>query len=111
MSYICFQYQKLMQEDPYNVTFTTWNKIAETYEKKFMDLDLYNDSYDLFCANIIKQNPNVLEIGCGPGNITRYLLSKRPDLTIEGLDIAPNMIELAKKIIPLLILKSWTVVK
>lgn len=38
----------------------------------------------------------MLEIGCGPGNITKYLLSPRPDLNILGIDIAPNMIELAK---------------
>src|SRR5690606_4608879 len=33
----------------------------------------------------------------GPGNITRYLLAKRPDFTIDAIDIAPNMIELAKQ--------------
>nr|HMU02266.1 class I SAM-dependent methyltransferase [Saprospiraceae bacterium] len=34
-------------------------------------------------------------IGCGPGNITKYLLSKRPDFDIHGIDVAPNMITLA----------------
>src|SRR5690606_3808601 len=38
-----------------------------------------------------------LEIGCGPGNITKYLLSKKPDFDILGIDIAPNMVELAKQ--------------
>ena len=38
-----------------------------------------------------------MEIGCGPGNITKYLLSKRPDFRIYGIDIAPNMIALAKE--------------
>ena len=62
-----------------------------------MNLDIYNDTYDLFCDKIEKINPQVLEIGCGPGNITRYILSKRPDLKIYGIDIAPNMIKLAKE--------------
>jgi len=83
--------------DRYKETFETWNKVASLYQDKFMDLDLYNDTYDFICNSIAKDNAKVLEIGCGPGNITKYLLSKRPDFDIFGIDIAPNMIELAKK--------------
>lgn len=83
--------------DKYKETFQTWNKIASIYEDKFMDLDLYNDSYDIFSELITKRNSSILEIGCGPGNITKYLLDKRPDFKITATDIAPNMIALAKK--------------
>lgn len=83
--------------DKYKETFQTWNKIASIYQDKFMDLDLYNDTYDLFAKNIPKNNSKILEIGCGPGNITKYLLDKRPDFKITAIDIAPKMIELAKK--------------
>lgn len=62
-----------------------------------MDLDLYNETYDFICSSITRENARILEIGCGPGNITKYLLSKRPDFSIHGIDIAPNMIELAKR--------------
>lgn len=82
--------------DKYQITFETWNKVASVYQDKFMDMDLYNDTYDRFCLLIEKQNPVIFEIGCGPGNITRYLLKKRPDFKIQAIDIAPNMIELAK---------------
>ncbi|WP_299443100.1 class I SAM-dependent methyltransferase [uncultured Aquimarina sp.] len=81
----------------YKTTFETWNKIASIYEEVFMDLDLYNDTYALFCKELIKENPSILELGCGPGNITKQILSKRPDSKILGIDIAPNMIALAKK--------------
>ncbi|WP_410221002.1 class I SAM-dependent DNA methyltransferase [Pedobacter sp.] len=83
--------------DKYQETFDTWNKVATLYEDKFMDLDLYNESYDLICSSISQKNAKLLEIGCGPGNITKYLLSKRPDFDIFGIDIAPNMVQLAKK--------------
>ena len=76
-------------------TFETWNKVAKLYEEKFMQLDLYNDSYDLFCDSVNKKGATILDVGCGPGNITRYLLKKRPDFSIEGIDISSNMIELA----------------
>lgn len=78
-------------------TFDTWNNIASLYQDKFMNLDLYNDTYDFICKAIATPNAKLLEIGCGPGNITKYLLSQRPDFDIFGIDIAPNMIELAKK--------------
>ena len=80
----------------YNETFSTWNKIAELYQEKFMDLTMYNASYDRF-IELLNPNARVLEIGCGPGNITRYLLSKNNDFKIKGIDVAPNMIKLAKK--------------
>lgn len=83
--------------DRYKETFETWNKVASLYQDKFMNLDLYNYTYDFICGSLNKSNSKILEIGCGPGNITRYLLSKRPDLKIFGIDIAPKMIELAKK--------------
>ena len=83
--------------DRYKETFETWNKVASLYQDKFMDLDLYNDTYDFICNSITRDNAKILEIGCGPGNITKYLLSERPDFDIFGIDIAPNMIELAKK--------------
>jgi trans-aconitate methyltransferase len=83
--------------DKYKETFETWNKVASLYQDKFMDLNLYNDTYDFICNLITKDKAKLLEIGCGPGNITKYLLSKRPDFNIFGIDIAPNMIELAKK--------------
>jgi len=82
--------------DKYKETFDTWNKIAELYQDKFMKLDLYNNSYDFFCDAITKPNAKLLEIGCGPGNITKYLLNKKADFYILGIDIAPNMVELAK---------------
>lgn len=82
--------------DRYKETFETWNKVASRYRDMFMDLDLYDDTYDFICDSVSKDNAKILEIGCGPGNITKYLLSERPDFDIFGIDIAPNMIVLAK---------------
>ena len=80
----------------YIETFETWNKVASLYQSEFMNLDLYNDSYDIICDSLTAANSKILDVGCGPGNITKYLLSKRPDLNILGIDISPNMIDLAK---------------
>lgn len=82
--------------NPYQETFTTWNKIAQLYQDKFMDLDLYDDTYAAFCE-LLPGQAKVLELGCGPGNITRYLLNKRPDLQLDATDVAPNMVALAQQ--------------
>lgn len=86
--------------DKYKITFQTWNKIADLYQEKFMDSTLYNDSYAAFCKVIPTTAAKILEIGCGPGNITRYLIQQRPDFQLTAIDIAPNMLALAKKNVP-----------
>jgi len=83
--------------NPQEETFETWNKLASLYEEKFMHLTIYNETYDYICRCIIKEQANILEIGCGTGNITKHLLSLRPDFNILGTDMSPNMIELAEK--------------
>jgi 2-polyprenyl-3-methyl-5-hydroxy-6-metoxy-1,4-benzoquinol methylase len=80
----------------YQKTFETWDKVAALYQYKFMDLDLYNDSYLKFCALVTKINATIFEIGCGPGNITKHLIARRPDFQIYAIDVSPNMIQLAK---------------
>lgn len=81
----------------YIETYNTWNKVASLYQNKFMDLDIYNATYDFFCNSITNEKAKLLEIGCGPGNITKYVLSKKSEFQIFGIDIAPNMIHLARR--------------
>jgi len=86
-----------MSKDHYKLNRDTYNSLAEQYQEKFMDWDGYHNTYDTFLATLSPEQANVLEIGCGPGNVTRYLLEKRPDFKIHGIDVAPNMIALAIK--------------
>lgn len=83
--------------DKSKVAVDVFNKHASLYQTKFMDVSLYHATFDFFCGSIKKQNAEVLELACGPGNITKYLLNKHPDLKVFGTDLAPNMIELAKQ--------------
>ena len=73
-----------------------FNKYAFAYEEKYMNMALYSDSLDVFLGRLQK-NAGILDVGCGPGNIVSYLLEKQPDLKITGIDISPNMVELARK--------------
>lgn len=82
--------------DKTKIAVDVFNKLAELYQSKFMDVSLYHDSFTVFCNAIKKSNAEVLELACGPGNITKYLISQRPDFKIVATDLAPNMVELAK---------------
>ncbi|HOT89709.1 MAG TPA: class I SAM-dependent methyltransferase, partial [Bacteroidales bacterium] len=73
------------------ITQETYNKSAFQYQSKFMNFNLYNEMYDAFCEAIKIKNPEIFEIACGPGNITRYLLNKRPDFNIFGIDYSEKM--------------------
>ncbi|MBL7923076.1 MAG: class I SAM-dependent methyltransferase [Bacteroidia bacterium] len=83
--------------NPEKETFETWNKMAALYQEKFMEQELYNDSYRAFCDAVKKPDARILDLACGPGNITRYLLQRRPGYRVEGIDIAPNMVTLAQE--------------
>ena len=77
-----------------------WSQVANQYEEKFMNLNIYDDSYDLFCNNIKANFPSILEIGCGPANVSKYISNKIPDAHIFGIDYSGKMIELARKNVP-----------
>lgn len=67
---------------------------AQSYQEKFMNVDRYSESLESL-SGFLKDKDSVLDIGCGPGNISRYLLEKHPNLQLLGIDLSPNMIELA----------------
>lgn len=69
----------------------TWNKLVDRYEERFMDLTLYDGSYDAFCE-LLPERPVLLELGCGPGNISRYMLLKFPMADLLATDAAPAMV-------------------
>ncbi|MBB6238024.1 2-polyprenyl-3-methyl-5-hydroxy-6-metoxy-1,4-benzoquinol methylase [Pedobacter sp. AK013] len=73
-----------------------FDKSAKIYQEKFMDVSLYNEAFKVFFDNITTNNASVLDIACGPGNITKYLLDNRPDYRILGIDLSSKMLKLAK---------------
>jgi len=83
--------------DKTKIAVAVFDKCAKLYQDKFMDVSLYHDTFDLFCREIKKENPAILELACGPGNITKYLLQQRSNFKVLATDLAPNMIALAQE--------------
>ena len=79
------------------IAVEAFDNAAQGYAEKFMDQSLYQDSFDQFCQALPSTNSRILDIACGPGNISKYLLNKLPRLQLLGIDLAPRMIELAEE--------------
>jgi len=84
-----------MQEE-YLQTVSTFDKFAEQYQEKYMHFDLYISTYKKLSDLIDRSHSKVLDIACGPGNISAYLQGQRPNLEIVGLDLSPGMVKLAQ---------------
>jgi trans-aconitate methyltransferase len=76
-----------------------FHSAVDDYVRAFMDVSRYQAALDVFMSSLPQDVP-VLEVGCGPGNITRYLLDRRPDLHIRGIDLAPAMVDHARQHCP-----------
>lgn len=73
-----------------------FNKLADSYQERFFSVDHYKESLQILLDHL-KENAAVLDVACGPGNISHYLLNRLPQLQLLGIDLAPNMIDLARK--------------
>jgi predicted TPR repeat methyltransferase len=82
--------------DKNSIAVAVFDKQAAVYQEKYMNVDDYNDAFNLFCNSIDKLDASILEIACGPGNVTKNLLQKKPDFKILATDLSPNMLQLAK---------------
>lgn len=52
--------------------------------------------YDLIAQVGAESVDYIVDLGCGPGNLTETLLDRWPDAYVEGIDSSPQMIESAK---------------
>ncbi|MCB1583416.1 MAG: class I SAM-dependent methyltransferase [Marinicella sp.] len=86
--------------EQYQHTVNTFNQAAELYLEYFKDFKLYQQTYDWLLAAMNENHAQILDIACGPGQVDYYLLQSMPDLQITGIDLAPKMITLAKKLNP-----------
>ena len=81
--------------DSVNLAENIFNKHAQQYLDKFRDVSRYHDSLDIFCK-LLPRYATLLEVGTGPGNVSKYVLDNRADIQLTGIDVAENMLELAR---------------
>lgn len=72
-----------------------FDQYTDGYEERYMDVSRYADTLDRFCDLLKPKQAQLLELACGPGNVTRYLMERLPSLQVLATDLAPNMVERA----------------
>lgn len=82
--------------DKTKAAITIFNRYAEKYAAKYMDISAYHPALDHFCSLLTKETARLLDIACGPGNITKYILDHLPESDVLGIDLAPKMLDLAR---------------
>jgi 2-polyprenyl-3-methyl-5-hydroxy-6-metoxy-1,4-benzoquinol methylase len=85
--------------DPTQQAVRIFGRHAESYAQKYADVGRYAPSLDRFLS-VIPTNGQVIELACGPGNVTRYLLDRRTDLRVLATDLAPEMLAMAERTVP-----------
>lgn len=73
------------------------NRLPRVYEAAFGWLG--DPLYRRVAADVasvgLAEGDAVVDVGTGPGRVPQYLHQLRPDLSIEGIDVSPEMIERA----------------
>jgi len=89
-----------MNLDKYQTTINTFGKLAEQYQEKYLENDVYQETYDDLLGLIDPEQIEVLDIGCGPGSVSLHLAKNRPNLKFTGFDPAEEMVVLARTNLP-----------
>ena len=72
---------------------------AENYQRDFVPLIATPVSKDLLRMADLQPGEHVLDVACGTGHVTRAAAERVGDTgTVTGIDIAPDMIEVAKSV-------------
>jgi len=80
-------------------TIIAYDKIAGIYAYKFMNFELYTKRIKEF-IEFLNVKDNILDLGCGPGNVGKQLTLCGKDISVTGIDLSEQMIKLAKQNVP-----------
>ena len=90
-----------MQDDDFClVSVATFSRVADLYAEKYFHLDMYDRYLEQFVKRIEPQGARVVDVACGPGNVSADLAKVRPDLKLIGVDLAEGMVKQARFRVP-----------
>jgi ubiquinone/menaquinone biosynthesis C-methylase UbiE len=72
-----------------------YSNYSEQYDEKIGTLSQYNQSYIDFVNKAVYKR-NLLDIACGPANVSMFIKSLLTDIDITCVDLSEKMLEIAK---------------
>ena len=84
----------------FELSVQRFNEFAEEYASRFDNVNGYIEQLTHFCSLVKSDNPRILELACGPGNVTGFLKNRFRNSRILAVDLAPKMIEIARTQLP-----------
>jgi len=87
-----------MLKDFQLASIDAFNDVAKKYEDTIGSLSNYDHCYDRM-VSMINDHDRILDLACGPGNVSRYIGLRRR-VSITGYDLADSMLETAKRNVP-----------
>jgi len=86
--------------DKTELTISAYNDSAQVFAARFMDFETYRNKLYYFQCNYLNNCKSILDLGCGPGNISKLLFTANNTYQIMGLDLSEKMVDLAKHNVP-----------
>jgi len=84
----------------FELSVQRFDEFAEEYASRFDNVSGYFNQLSWFVSQVKTTSPAILELACGPGNVTKFLKNHFPESRILAVDLAPKMIEIARKALP-----------
>lgn len=88
------------QVDYNAVSVACFDKHASNYADKYFDLRDYHSYYDMLLQHLPATACRVLDLACGPGNVTAYLSQQRPALSFDCVDRSAAMLAHVQRRLP-----------
>lgn len=86
-----------MNQDKNLLAINAYDKTAKKYSEQYFNDLTDAPLFDEFLS-LIAKGSKVLDIGCGPGNVTKYIADK--GYVVEGIDLSSQMIKIARLNVP-----------
>src|SRR5690554_5397591 len=80
-------------------TIQVYNLCANDFVQEYMDIGVFREFIQEF-SDLLKTGAYILDLGCGPGNVGKFLMEQNKRYRLVGVDLSPEMLKLAKRYVP-----------
>jgi ubiquinone/menaquinone biosynthesis C-methylase UbiE len=74
-----------------------WDNFSTRFNDVFLKDPLYLEILDKIVAELAPADIEILDLGCGTGNLMEYILREAPQANLTGVDPSPAMREICEK--------------